>query len=1206
MVNNNNKNLRNIDYTAYDFESLRNELIDYLQETGSFKDVQFVSSNIRTFVDLFSYIGALFGYYINSAANEVFLPTAKRYKNLNKIAQLLRYEPRAVTSAKVDVVANLDPEYVFSKESVGIEIPAYSIFPSTKRTANTDQNFQFTNDKPVNYIIKGFGTKPIESTDIEYRGYSLPHTAPASFWQDQSGAIVFKSNGLSLPLSIYKQLRVINRNDITNFRGFDVENYPLTNPSNNQSTGQPFHKTINTNEFGSDLLPNTDYFLVMNYDAATSEPYMSIISNELTLGDKENDVVAVIRLEPTDSSNTFYTLRTVEVRSFRRFYLGTLGLNNLESVSLKFDKLPNRENSLQRIRMVINEDGNSPDFSVLIDGQIYSFSNGVIETPKYKEDAWNKDQAVYNLNLIITDPESSETNFGARLEITSDEPISNQVTIAKIYTNFSDVDTGVSTIRTRRGQKFGDFQIVDEIETRGDKQKAGNVTFNLNETYSKVIFNTPFEDDNYQVSLTSQSPVRKWVVNKSINGFDIYIEPDANFSGTISWLATNTIEENVTEVRVAFNTPMSLALTPDGQISNYMVQLTPNQNINVWYDDLTEDGFTIKTEKNFNGRVSWSAYNFFGDDVVPQEDISSLRQRGRIVFRSEDLQNGVAIELETPINDENYSIQLAPDRNVNIWYTEKSPRGFLINIEADSEQDFREIVVDWFVDSTREREYTFQKHGEIIFRGQETFNSLIPGFQFTNVPESFVIPSLIQGIPSISYVNANTLVDPNKNGLELSLDPVRFYESDIRFIVNNKSVSSNGIRVFVKNKDGNWDEWERASLLTNKDVGVGQKVFLLRVSPEEKLLIEFGDGENWGSPILDKEILILGLKSVGKEGNINRRVLDKRIILSQYILGNDITNIEFEQNFINIVGLKSDLYFRGRTPETSILDTESTVVPQNKIRVAQNKNAFGGNDIESENELRKNANNFFISQNRLVSLDDYERFARQKFSDYLLKTRVLSYKEVKERGLISEEEISKYWFNHIFIVGLNADGSNFISKSLRQFISEQLNDNNFRIIGAEHEIFAAKWVPIDVAIKYKKTEFGSAQAIENQMKNLLIEFFKTDNHELGSKIYHSKLINLLSVDNVQSIEVLINKNEENRLQASDYNVNFRTNDPDQKTAIRNRLMELVAKDPSLVKVYQPLFDTLRDDGTREWNFSLDIELSEFEFPQLGNVIIERE
>jgi len=1194
---------RTIDYTSYDFEALRDELITYLQETGSFKDVQFISSNIRTLVDLFSYIGSLFGYYINSAANEVFLPTAKRYKNLNKIAQLLRYEPRGVTSSRVNVVAQLSPEYVFSKESVGLEIPAYSIFPSSKPTNDTNENFQFTNDKPVNYIIKGVGTRPVQASDIEYKGYSLPYTAPLSFWNNNSG-VYFQSNGIDIPLSMQKQLRVIENNDITNYRGFDTTNYPLINPSSNQSVGQPFQKTIKTNDFGSLLVPNTRYFLVMNFDDASSDSYMTIIQNESTLGDKIDDVVAVLILEATDKTGEFYTLKVDEIRTFHRFYVGTLGLTNLESVFLEYDRLPNRTDGLEKIKMVINKDGNSPDFAVLVDGVTYAFNSGTIETPKYKEDNWDRDRVEYNLNLVISNPDSPETNYDAKLEITSNEPLSNQVTIAKIYTNFVDPDTGTPTIKTQRGRKFGDFQIVDKIETKGDIQKAGTVDFNSGENFSAVIFSTPFENDNYQVSLSSQEPIRSWVANKNVEGFTIYVEPGNNFEGKISWIATSVIEENINEVNVTFSTPMSLSVSPDGNISNYMVQLTANDNVNMWYDNLNENGFTIKTEKNFRGHVSWSAFNFFADGTVPQENVNSLRQRGNIVFRSDDLINGIDIEFEVPINDENYAIQLTPDKDVNVWYTKKSSNGFTINIEPSSEEPVREVVIEWIVDITSE--YTFQKHGEIKFRGQDTLNSQIPGLQFVNISESFQIPDLIEGQPSISFISSNAVVDSDKNGLQLSLDPVRFYETDIRFVVNNKNISTNGIRVFVKNEEGKWDEWDRASLVTNKNTAAGEKIYIIRVNPEEKVLIEFGDGDNWGTSVLDKEVLILGLISVGESGNINRRTLDKRVILSQYILGNDITNIDFEQNFINLIGLKNELYFEGRVPETSILDSERTLIPQNKLLIVQNQNAFGGNDIETANELRKNANNFFVSQNRLVSLDDYERFSRQAFSDYLIKTKVLSYTEVKQQNLLSDEELEQYWFNHVFLVGLNADGSNIIPKNLREFISGQLDDNKFRLIGADHEVISATWVPIDVAIKYKKTDFGSAQAIENQLRNILIDFFKSDNHELGAKIYHSKLINLLSVDNVESIEVFLNRDENNTLKASDYDVDFRTDEPDQNVAIRNRLMELMAKDKSLAKIYQPLFDTLKSDGTREWNFSLDIQLSDFEFPQLGDVTIERE
>jgi hypothetical protein len=53
-------------------------------------------------------------------------------------------------------------------------------------------------------------------------------------------------------------------------------------------------------------------------------------------------------------------------------------------------------------------------------------------------------------------------------------------------------------------------------------------------------------------------------------------------------------------------------------------------------------------------------------------------------------------------------------------------------------------------------------------------------------------------------------------------------------------------------------------------------------------------------------------------------------------------------------------------------------------------------------------------------------------------------------------------------------------------------------------------------------------------------------------------------------------------------------------------MTLVAKDPSLVKVFQPLFNVLKTDGTTEWSYSLDVTFGAYEFPKLGDIVIKRE
>jgi hypothetical protein len=58
---------------------------------------------------------------------------------------------------------------------------------------------------------------------------------------------------------------------------------------------------------------------------------------------------------------------------------------------------------------------------------------------------------------------------------------------------------------------------------------------------------------------------------------------------------------------------------------------------------------------------------------------------------------------------------------------------------------------------------------------------------------------------------------------------------------------------------------------------------------------------------------------------------------------------------------------------------------------------------------------------------------------------------------------------------------------------------------------------------------------------------------------------------------------------------------------RRKVLEVLAKDPSIFNVIDPLF-SVKDTTTNKtkWVFSANLELNKFEFPILGNIIIEME
>lgn len=1196
---------RTISYINYDFAALKTDLVTQITEMDVFKDINYSGSNISNWTDLIAYIGALYGYYINSAANEVFLPTAKRYNNLNKIGQLLRYDARGVVSAELDVIGGLNPEYVYGKAGEYIEIPSYSLFPSTKPT-KTGENFIFTNPLPIVYIVKGFGVRKVEQSDITYKGYNLPYTAPAAFFKESNiGLIDIDPEFVALPLSLNKPLSIILRTAPDNFRAFDTTEYPLVNPSDSTSVGQPFVDTVSGIAFTAQLSAGIEYPLLFNFDKNTSTPSLEIVTDPMILSDRVDDIIGKLLLQVADPVQNTYTLSLEEVTTNHRFYLGQTGLENLSSVTVTYSTIPGKGQSVEQINLVVNQDGNQPPFSVLVNGNFYTFTSGTISSPKFKDGFFDSGIEFYNVNLTINDPTKPELGYLATLDVTTKDPVSNQVTVARIYTRNTDLSTNTKSLQTTPGGKFGNLQVTEVVKFKTSTEKAGRVTFSAGQNVQQIIFNSVFVPGTdeavamYQVQLSTSQNVRVWVADQQDGGFKIYVEPDTEFEGYVDWVATQIVQNKTKTIPVKFDKPLPTVFSIDGSISNYMVQLTPNNNVEVWYENVTSEGFDIRTELDFEGKVSWSVYNFFDDQSTPFDVASTYRQSNKVVIPAS--KTSADVELDVAFPDNLYAIQLVPNNNVNLWYTAKTNSGFTINREVGVDVD---VTVDWFVDGSTQ--YQFQKHGEVDFSGRTVISREIPGFRFVNVPETFMMRSLLQGSVGFTYVNVNNVIDATNNFLQLTIDPTKINEKSMTFIINNTSISTNGIRVFVRNGQGKWDEWERSGTGFDNPEYPGSTVFRVFVNQDKKAKIDFGDGINWGTSVNGKEMFIIGLDSVGSEGNIGKNILSPNVIISQYVLGNDKTDIEFERSLVSVIGLKSKVFFDGSAPSTAIIDSENTRLSNTDLTITQNQLAIGGGDVETVDELRSNIANTFVRQNRNVAATDTQRYIIQVFSNYILKCRVLNFDELKAANIIPESELEKYWFNYVFIIGLNSDGSNIIPKILRDTIVNKLNGSDLKMIGKQHEILPATWVPIDIVIRYSMTKTANPSTIETEMKKNIIAYFDPSNHDLGDRIPHSDMVTACKVDGVVEVEVMMNKDPGNKFNASDYVVDILGAGSDAEVLQRNAIMQLIAKDPSLVKIFQPLFSTTFTNGVTEWNYSLDIQLNTYEFPQLGDIVIERQ
>jgi hypothetical protein len=90
----------NADFTSYDFETLRNSMINYLQTyyPETFNDF-LESSEYLALIDMIAFLGQSLAFRTDLNARENFIDTAQRRDSILKLARMLSYNPTRTTSA---------------------------------------------------------------------------------------------------------------------------------------------------------------------------------------------------------------------------------------------------------------------------------------------------------------------------------------------------------------------------------------------------------------------------------------------------------------------------------------------------------------------------------------------------------------------------------------------------------------------------------------------------------------------------------------------------------------------------------------------------------------------------------------------------------------------------------------------------------------------------------------------------------------------------------------------------------------------------------------------------------------------------------------------------------------------------------------------------------------------------------------------------
>ena len=146
-----------IDYTSRDFNSIRDDLLDYARRyyPNSFKDFSEAGFG-SLMVDSTAYIGDILSYYLDYSVNESFLDTAVEYDNVIKIGKQMGYKfnPSSVSAGEASF-------YIIIPSNATGDAPDLNYAPVLKRgsalssvdgigfTLNEDINFANPNNERV-------------------------------------------------------------------------------------------------------------------------------------------------------------------------------------------------------------------------------------------------------------------------------------------------------------------------------------------------------------------------------------------------------------------------------------------------------------------------------------------------------------------------------------------------------------------------------------------------------------------------------------------------------------------------------------------------------------------------------------------------------------------------------------------------------------------------------------------------------------------------------------------------------------------------------------------------------------------------------------------------------------------------------------------------------------------------------------------------
>jgi hypothetical protein len=155
-------------YVAFDAMSLRQLIINRLNEQGTFTDQNFVGSNLASIIDIVAYSYHTLIYYLNKTSSESIFSEAQLYENMNRIVKLIDYSPIGFQTSTLSFTCSAGTNLPNEGLLRGLyTIPRYSYLVANNITFSFNEDITFA--KTQDNIVENL--QELSDQKLLYQGY---------------------------------------------------------------------------------------------------------------------------------------------------------------------------------------------------------------------------------------------------------------------------------------------------------------------------------------------------------------------------------------------------------------------------------------------------------------------------------------------------------------------------------------------------------------------------------------------------------------------------------------------------------------------------------------------------------------------------------------------------------------------------------------------------------------------------------------------------------------------------------------------------------------------------------------------------------------------------------------------------------------------------------------------------------------------------